>query len=148
MAERNVASVQHWVTNKPSFVSALPVLEFPFDRLPVLFNPERTVLNLSDGFRGHSYLWCYLSRKAMRAGTSFDLTSLSATRVAAMPAALDRLSKWCRHDNCRPASVHQRIRNLSYFLGWVDGDENQRLYEAVLNDQEIAQKALRAVGAD
>jgi|APMI01.1.fsa_nt_gi hypothetical protein len=144
MTERKDASGQQWVKNSPNFVAALPALDFPFDRLPELFAPERTVLSLGDGFRGHTYLWCYLTRESVHAGTSFDRSSLSATRVAAMPAALDRLSKWCRHDNCRPASVHQRIRNLSYFLSWVDGKENQRLYEAVLTDREIAQKALRA----
>ena len=101
------------------------------------------MLRLGAGFRGHCYLWCYLRRNSRRGITSFDPSSLSAIRVAQLPAALDRLSKWCRHRNARPAYSETHFRRLSLFFAWVDGAENEGRYEAVLSDPQVALQALR-----
>lgn len=143
MVTRQVSAEQRWVTNTPSFIGTLPVLDFPFDRLPELFAPDRTVLRLGAGFRVHCYLWCYLRRKSVHGTTAFDPASLSATRVAELPAALDRLSKWCRHSNARPAHTETHFRRLSLFLAWADAPENEGRYEAVLSDPQAALQALR-----
>ena len=143
MATRKASAVD-WVTNTPSFVKTLPVHDFPFDRVPDLFAPERTVLNGGNGYRAHTYLWCFLRRKTARgAQTSFDPSSLSATRVAALPTALDRLSKESRHVGARPSSIKCRLRSLGYFLAWADSPEHEGRYETVLSDPELALQALR-----
>jgi len=143
MATRK-ASAGDWVTNTPSFVKTLPVLDFPFDRVPDLFAPERTVLNVGDGYRAHTYLWCFLRRKlAGRSRVSFDPLSLSEARVGALPAALERLSKESRHVGVRPSSIKGRLRLLAYFLAWADSPEHEGRYETVLSDPEVALQALR-----
>lgn len=137
-------SAGDWVTNVPSFVDSLPVLDFPFERLPDLFAPERTVLKLGEERRYHSYLWCFIRRKVVgRSGSSFDRSSLSAARVAALPAALDRLSKKFRYGGARPASSHSGVDRLGQFLAWADRAEHEGRYETVLSDPELALQALR-----
>lgn len=132
-----------WVANKPSFIAMLPVLDFPFDRLPEIFVPERTVLDLGDGFRSHSYVWCYRRRKTAAGRTLFDRSSLSAVRVAALPAALNRLSVEFRHAGYRPQTIDGYLEELRHFLAWADGAEHKDRFEAVLRDPEVALQALR-----
>ncbi|ALT76524.1 hypothetical protein AT984_04250 [Paucibacter sp. KCTC 42545] len=130
--------------NRPSLVATFASVKFPFDLPPEILVPERTVLDLADRLRAHIHLWCYLRRKSGRGGSAmFDCSSLSSARVAVMPAVLDRLSKWCRHDNARPASVDGRLKCLSSFLAWADQAEHHGQFERVLSDPEIAFQALR-----
>lgn len=137
-------SAGSWLTNTPSFTATLPVLDFPFDQLPEVFAPERTLLILGGGYRSHTYLWCYLRRKSVGGSViSFDGSSLSAARVAAVPTALDRLSKRCRHAGIRPASIHKQLKALAQFLNWADCAEHEGCFEAVLTDPESALQALR-----
>lgn len=135
-----------WNSNKPNFVAQLPVLAFPFAEPPGILAPERTVLKLADGTLSHTYLWCYLRRRTDTKGrtlTAFDPTSLSAARVHAMPSVLDRVAKWCRHDNAAAPSVLERLKQLSYFLYWADDPEHQGKYEHVLTDPDLALDALQ-----
>ena len=85
-----------WVSNTPTFIATLPVVEFPFESLPELYVPDRTVLKLPDGARAHVYLWCYLERRSAAARTKWNPDSLSPARAAALPRVIERLSKWCR----------------------------------------------------
>jgi hypothetical protein len=134
----------NWVTNTPGFIAALPVIDFPCERLPDLFSPVRTVLQLGGGYRCHVYLWCFLRRKAAgRPRVSFDPSSQSAARVAALPAALDRLSKQFRHAGARSASIHKSFKSLGQFLAWADSAEHGGRYEAILSDPDLALQALR-----
>jgi hypothetical protein len=133
-----------WKSNTPSFVAELPVLAFPFSAPPGILAPERTVLKLADHSLGHTYLWCYLRRRIEgRSLTAFDPTSLSAARVHAMPEVLDRLAKWCRHDNAAPQSVLWRLKRLASFLSWADDPEHLGTYEHVLTDPDLALDALQ-----
>lgn len=143
MATRKASPIGEWVTNTASFIATLPVLDFPFNRLPEVLAPERTVLNLGGGYRIHSYLWCYLGRaKYGGALISFDPSSLSAARAAALPAAFDQLSKEFRRAGTRPAAIAAHLRSLAQFLAWADGAENEGCYETVLSDPERALQAL------
>jgi hypothetical protein len=136
-------SLGDWVKNTAGFVATLPVVEFPFQALPQIYAPERTVLKLGESIRAHPYLWCYLRRRTEKSATAFDRASLSAARVTALPAALERLSKWCRFDNTRPASVLDLFIGLSYFLSWTDEAEREGCFEHVLRDPDLALQALK-----
>jgi hypothetical protein len=144
MDMRQASPTGDWVTSSPRLVATLPVLDFPFDRLPELFAPERTVLQMGDGSRSHCYTWCYRRRKTATRRVVFDRSSLSAARVAALPAALDRLSMEFRHAGARPATIDSRLTSLARFLAWADGAEHEGRFEAVLSDPELALQALRA----
>ena len=145
MAKLKARSVtQVWVKNIPSFLETLPAIEFPFERLPDVFVPERTILKLGDRLRWHSYLYCYLNRKTTRNWTEFDASSVSKIRIAAMQAVLERISRWCRHDNARPNTIKQRLEGLATFLAWADRSENDTRYETVLSDSDVALQALSA----
>lgn len=141
---RQASPTGDWVKNSPRLVATLPVLNFPFARLPEPFAAERTVLQLGDGSRSHSYVWCYRRRTTAGRRTSYDLSSLSPARAAALPAALARLSMEFRHAGARPATVGKHLAALAGFLAWADGAEHEGRFEAVLSDPELALQALRA----
>lgn len=125
------------------YSTGLPVLEFPFRELPRVYVPERTVLQLRDGQRIHSYQWCFLRRTSHGVHTDLDLDSISNARVQALPKFIDLLSKRFRFSNLRPQSEGKFFRLISQFLGWTDGIEHEYRYEAVLTDPELALAALK-----
>lgn len=139
--------MSHWQKNTPSFVARLPVVEFPFDELPDVYAPERTVLKLSDGKLIHPYLCCYLERRTAGrdagGNTGYSPTSLSPVRVAALPQVIERLSMWCRFKAARAASIVGIFRWLLQFLTWADDAENQGKFESVLTDADLAHEALK-----
>lgn len=139
--------MSHWQKNMPTFVAKLPVVEFPFDNLPDVYVPQRTVLRLSDGKLIQPYLCCYLERRtAGRDGggnTVYNPTSLSPVRVAALPQVIERLSMWCRFKAARAASIVGVFRWLLQFLAWADSAENKNKFEAVLTDADLAHEALK-----
>lgn len=138
------ADVSHWGQTSPYYAAELPLLDFPFTDLPDLYAPQSTVLRMSDGVLSHVYLWCYLERKPQRGATRFNRSSLSSVRVKTLPAALKKLSDWCRFDAVRPSTAGARLSYVSQFLQWTDLPEHAGQYENVLADPDLALKALQA----
>lgn len=133
-----------WVKCTRNFVGEMSSMSFPFDELPEVYVPQRTVLNLPDGQRVHTYQWCYLQR-AVRSGSSaeLNLVSLSPARVEAMPSVIRRLSQWFRFDGARPQSVAKHLRCIGQFLAWADSPEHEGRYEQVLPNADLALQALK-----
>jgi hypothetical protein len=137
-------SVEPWQRCTNTYIATLPVLQFPFEQPPSIYAPERTILQLQVGLQVHAYLWCYLKREVTRGNSSsFDISSLSETRVQAMPEALRRLSALYRLNNARPASIAGGLLHLGQLLKWADGPEHAGRFEKVLSDPELALEALR-----
>ncbi|WP_152606464.1 hypothetical protein [Aquabacterium sp. NJ1] len=134
-----------WFSNNPSFTEALPRLDFPFESLPDLYLPERTIFTLPDRSRLFPYMWCYLRRRTTIARkTEYDPSSLSKSRTAAMPAVITRLSNLARNNGWRPRTIHSKFEQFSAFLLWVDSPEQGGKFEKVLSDKEIGLAALKA----
>lgn len=127
----------------PSVVAKMPTMPFPFDELPEIYIPQKTVLTLAEGLRIHCYQWCYLQREVVKVGTVLNLASLSTARVEAMPRVIQRLSKWVRFENARPQSVAKYFRCMSQFLVWADSAEHEGRYESVLTNADLALQALK-----
>jgi hypothetical protein len=133
-----------WISNTPTFVATLPVVEFPFDCIPEIYVPDRTVLHLPDGARAHAYLWCYLERKSAAGRTKWKPASLSPARVAALPKVIERLSKWSRFNAVRAVCINNCFRFLSQFIRWADGVEHKGKFELLLTDANLALEALKS----
>ena len=132
-----------WVKCTRNFVGEMPSMSFPFDELPEVYVPQRTVLNLPDGQRAHTYQWCYLQRAVRRGSTELNLVSLSLARVEAMPSVIRRLSQWVRFGGARPQSVLRYLKCIGQFLAWVDSPEHDGRYEQVLLNVDLALQALK-----
>lgn len=133
-----------WINTGSDFPSKLPKLAFPLTGdMPKIYAPQSTILRISDNQQFHSYLWCYLERRAHGKRYRFNPSSLSARRVKDMPGAIQRLSKRLDFDAARPLTVLESLRLLSRFLYWVDGPLHQARYEAVLSDPDLSLEALQ-----
>lgn len=134
---------EHWQKCTPSYIQTLPILDYPFDRTPDIFNPACTVIRM--GSRTvNSFLWCYLKREVLGSNkSSFDPSSLSQVRTEGLRTALERLSKAFRFRNTRPESVIGQLRILGNLLNWADEPQNVGRFEALLTDPYIALKVLR-----
>lgn len=129
----------------PTYVKALPVLDFPFVTPPDIYAPASTVLRLGEGNKVYAFQWCYLRREGEEPGIikSFDVSSLSEARVNTMPLVLERLSKWFRFNNARPRSVERALRALGFLLSWADQPQHAGRFEALLSDPDLALEALK-----
>jgi hypothetical protein len=132
-----------WVQCTTTFISKLPVLKVPFQALPDIYAPEKTVLELEDGAQAYAFKWCYLNRRGGGKQAFFDMSSLSSERILAMPLALTRLSTWFRFKNFRPKSNLALLNFLSQFLEWADQPQHGGRYESILSDPDLALYALR-----
>lgn len=139
----SVASVGQWEHCTRNYVKALPILEFPFEKLPNIYLPAKTVLQIDENTRFYALQWCYLRRNLKGRITSFDASSLSDGRLQAMPLALQRLSQWFRFKNHRPRTIEHTLQNLNNFLYWTDQPEHAGSYEAILSDPDLALEALK-----
>lgn len=145
MRLRSAASETLWQRCTPSYVKTLPILDFPFARMPDIFAPASTVLRFVAGKNYHAFLWCYLRREGEHTGVvrSFDTSSLSEERVKAMPLALERLSKWLRFNNARPSTASAILAQFGQLLMWADKAQHAGRFEAILSDANLALEALK-----
>ncbi|WP_427772890.1 hypothetical protein [Comamonas thiooxydans] len=132
-----------WVFCSSKYTKTLPVVDFPCDVIPSVFDPERTVLKIDDRLYFHVFNWCYLRRKSMKGGGAFDAYSISMERVKVLPKVLMVLSKWFRFKNHRPRTIHSFLQCLGNFLSWVDHPDQEGKYEKVLSDADLALVALK-----
>lgn len=135
-----------WQRCSPNYIKQLPVLSFPFEHPPDIYAPASTVLRMADGRQHYIFKWCYLRHQLdSRRGIRFiDISSLSQARVMAMPMVLERLSKWLRFKNSRPATVTRSLATISEFLSWADHPQHAGCYEKVFSDSDLALEALKA----
>jgi len=135
----------HWQRCTPTYIKALPVLDFPFVTPPDVYAPASTVLRFGDGNKVYAFQWCYLRREGKGRGVikSFDVSSLSEARVNTMPLVLERLSKWFRFNNARPRSVERVLHEFGFLLSWADQPQHAGRFEALLGDPALALEALR-----
>lgn len=131
------------VKNTPTFVKKLAKLEFPFQHTPAEYAPETTILTLACGTQVYPHLWCYLDREKKNRCAEFNPESLSAARIKATPVAVERLSKWFKFKNLRPATIKGAMRTMSGLMNWVDEKQNNGEFENILNDSNVALNALR-----
>lgn len=143
MSSPSPAQTAQWVQCTITFIQTLHVLKFPCEAPPDIYMPASTVLQTDDGSQLYAFKWCYLNRRGEGRKTFFDVTSLSAERVRAMPQALTRLSKWFQFRNSRPQSVAGSLRLLALLLGWADQPQHGRRFEAILSKPDVALEALK-----
>jgi len=132
-----------WAQCTATFIEKLPVLIVPFEALPGIYAPEKTVLQMKDGSQVYAFKWCYLKRRGGGTNAFFDKSSLSNERVLAMPLALTRLSKWFRFKNSRPRSNNASLNFLGQLLDWADQPHQSGRYERILSDSDLALEALK-----
>lgn len=134
-----------WQRCTQNYVKTLPILDFPFVRLPDIYAPAATMLRCAHGVQLNVFKWCYLRRQTDSRGVLkyFDVSSLSEARVSAMPLALERLSKWFRFNNARPSTVESTLSRLGQMFVWVDQPEHAGRFEEILNDANLALEALK-----
>lgn len=135
--------ISEWVRITPKYYSRMPVLTFPFEKLPAIYIAQSTVLELPDEARVHAYQWCYLERRRRSGVTELNAASFSRARVDAMPNVIERLSKWVLFSRMRPATIYRHFNVLYRFLSWADAAEHERRYEQVLTDADLALQALK-----
>ncbi len=133
----------HWQHCTPTYIKTLPVLNLPFETLPEVYIPARTVLQFEDGSRIYAFQWCYLRRRRTGSITSFDVASLSEARAKAMPLVLECLTKWFRFNNARPRFFRELLFNLGSLLSWADDSQHAGYFETLLSDPNLALKALQ-----
>ena len=126
---------------KPTGLNALPNVEFPFNKTPSLWAPERTVLRLDHGKRVPLFVWLYLDRSADGPTHLFNPASLSTVRLAAIPQAIRRLSDHFRLQGTSPKTVYSVFASFARFLAWIDNKEHGSLFESVLSDPDLALQA-------
>ncbi|MGN5353144.1 hypothetical protein ACQ4P5_13845 [Ralstonia sp. L16] len=145
MSLRGRLLAAHWQRCTPTYIKALPVLDFPFVTPPDIYAPASTVLRFGDGNKVYAFQWCYLRREGVGRGVikSFDVSSLSEVRVNTMPLVLERLSKWFRFNNARPRSVERALHELGFLLSWADQPQHAGRFEALLGDPDLALEALK-----
>ena len=145
MSPRSEGQESPWQRCTPGYVKTLPVLDFPFEKLPDIYAPASTVLRIAQAGQVNVFLWCYLSREGEHRGVikSFEPASLSEARVRAMPLALERLSKWLRFKNTRPRTAGETLALLGRLLLWADQPEHARHFEEILSNSNIALEALK-----
>lgn len=134
-----------WISTAGGYPRGLPRLAFPFEgAMPDLYVPQSTILQMANGEQTHAYLWCYLERKVYGSRYRFSPSSLSAKRIAGMPGAIERLSRYFRFANARPRSVtHNLGLGLSGFLNWLDAPFHCGRFESILSDPDLALDALQ-----
>lgn len=132
-----------WIKNTPTVLAELAEVEFPFEYLPQVYAPDRTIFKLDDGSHVYPYLWCYLERRTVTGFTEWNPLSLSPTRMAALPRVLECLSKRCRFEGTRAASINNCFGHLSRFLLWADRAEHKGGFECLLTDAALALEALK-----
>ena len=125
----------------PRALQMLPSLEFPFENLPSVWAPERTVLRLGNGQRVPVFAWLYLKRSIAGASNLYNPATLSAVRAAAFPQAIRRLSDHFRLHSAKPKTVYTGVSSFARFLAWIDGEEHGGLFESVLSDPDLALQA-------
>ncbi len=139
----SAAPALQWQRCTPTFISTLPVLDFPFATPPAVLDAGHTVLRTGPGTQVYAFVWCYLRREVKGRLSAFDVSSLSKARVGAMPLVLERLSKWFRFRDSRSRSVARQLNNLGLLLSWADAPQNAGRFEALLSDPDLALEALR-----
>lgn len=139
------APAAHWQRCTPTYIKTLPVLEFPFAALPDIYAPASTVLRFEHGNLFYLFHLCYLRRDGERRGPnkSFDASSLSETRVRALPLALERLSKWFRFNNARSRTIEATFKLLGRLFFWADQPEHAGRFEEILSNSDLALEALK-----
>lgn len=143
MSPTSAAPALHWQRCTPTFISTLPVLDFPFATPPDILAAARTVLRAGEKTQVYAFLWCYLRREVKGNRSTFDVSSLSEARVRAMPLVLERLSQWFRFRNSRSRSVARQLSHTGLLLAWADAPQNAGRFEALLSDPDLALEALR-----
>lgn len=138
-----------WQRCTQNYIETLPVIDFPFEQLPDVYAPASTMLRFAHEGQLNIFKWCYLRRQVDSRGVLkyFDVSSLSETRVRAMPLALERLSKWFRFKNARPSSVEASLSKLGRMFTWADQPEHAGHFEDILNDANLALEALKGFHA-
>lgn len=146
MSLSSVATATHWQRCTSAYLKTLPVLDFPFETLPDLYSPARTVLRFAHGSKVNAFQWCYLRREGDSRGVlkSVDVSSLSEARVKSMPLALERLSKWFRFKNTRSRTVEEMLQMLGRLFAWADQPQHAGRFEELLSNSDLALAALRA----
>ncbi|MDO1530546.1 hypothetical protein QMK61_17040 [Fulvimonas sp. R45] len=134
-----------WISNVRGYASGLPRLAFPLEGgMPDLYVPQSTILQITNGEQIHAYLWCYLERKVNGKWYRFNPSSLSVQRVADLPRAIERLSKYFCFADARPQSVVDRFAHgLTGFLNWLDAPLHDGRFESILGDPDLARDALQ-----
>jgi hypothetical protein len=134
-----------WQRCTPSYVKTLPVLDFPFEQLPDIYAPAKTVLRFAHGSHLYAFQWCFLRRQVDSRGVlqSVDVSSLSEARVKAMPEVMERLSKWFRFNNARSMTVEETSMLLGRLLFWADQPMHAGRYVEILSNSDIALEALK-----
>ncbi|MBC3876650.1 hypothetical protein H8K38_02390 [Undibacterium sp. FT79W] len=130
------------IRTTPSYLQALPALEFPFDKAPSIWNIEKTVLLLSHGKRLPIFVWCYLERHVIGACNFCTPASFSAARAAALPLVIQRLSEHFKISAASSKTVYDVVSSFGRFLIWLDNDEHAGRFETVLSDSGLAIHAI------
>lgn len=60
MSLTSAAPASQWQRCSPAYIKTLPVLDFPFETLPDIYDPARTVLRFPHGPQLYAFQWCYL----------------------------------------------------------------------------------------
>ncbi|MCR5881863.1 hypothetical protein LRS03_02915 [Rhizobacter sp. J219] len=135
--------MSHWIYATRRYYSCLPVWSFPFEAVPAQFVPNKAVLMLPGGHWVYAYQWCYLERRFDNHYLAFKPESLSAERVAVLPEVLAHLSRWLKFIGARPASMKSVFESLRSFINWADSTENDKRFECVFSDADLALSALK-----
>jgi hypothetical protein len=125
----------------PRALQVLPSLEFPFNNLPSVWAPERTVLCLANGQRVPVFVWLYLKRSIAGPSNLYNSETLSAVRVASFPQAIQRLSYHFRLLSAGPKTVYSGLSIFARFLAWIDSEEHGGIFESVLSEPGLALQA-------
>jgi hypothetical protein len=125
----------------PGNIDERPILEFPFQKPPSLWVPEKTVLRLDHGKRVPLFTWMYLDRSAAGSTHLYNPASLSTVRLDAIPQAIRRLSDYFRLKDTSSKTIYGVLASFGRFLAWIDNDEHDGLFEGILSDPDSVPQA-------